>query len=107
MSSFCFICCWYDAYITFDDSQYQNTSIINRNCYNNIPVCYDCLLTNIYECNKEIKRHVLRELLMYVSCKRIQRWWKQNFLYNIDHYIGKRFILSNLSITTKCILNVH
>ena len=110
----CQICCWNDAYILFDDSEYTQHSkyknayynrTINRNCYNIIYTCHDCLLQNIYECDLDLKYKLLFELKTLVACKKIQYWWL-NILYNIRNNVGKYFIMKHISLSTKQYFNL-
>jgi len=119
---YCDICLWNQSQIVFDDQDYHEpvcgtiyytyyksngyNLIINPNRYNKISVCSDCLINNIYDCNVELKEIVLKELIEYVACRKIQKWWL-NILYNIDFKVGKIFIQKNISDFTKTHLNVN
>lgn len=100
--TFCEICCWYDAYTFFDDSLYSKSKLtlngynttINKNGFNSLYVCNECLLQRIYLCDHESKQAVLDELKLYTAAKIIQKWWLKK-IYSIDNNTGKRFIYKN------------
>ena len=87
MSDFCRLCCYNDAYIFFDDSEYSlppysslsyvwtlitgYNHVINRNGFNPVLVCYDCLLEKIYECNFDIYNEMLKSLKLYFVLQEI------------------------------------
>ncbi len=80
----CELCCWNDATVLFDDSEYSfrgryqrpvgegpsnffpshtgYNHVINPNCYNSIYVCDTCLLTRVYMCDTKAKEFLLDEL---------------------------------------------
>ncbi|NBU34415.1 hypothetical protein EB118_11665 [bacterium] len=106
---FCEICGSDNATIVFDDSTYAKSRkypsspynlVINPSCYNIISTCYDCLITNVYDCDTTSKYMVLSQIKEWGSTKRIQQWWKQ-ILYNIDTKVGSQFIYKRMSPITK------
>jgi len=109
---FCEICCWHQACYDFDDSSYSQSKtakngnwsgynrVINPNGYNKIYVCHNCLITNVYVCDTDLKDIVIRELVYTCAVNRISAWWK-SIIYDIDNTVGKRFVMKQLSAATK------
>lgn len=112
MDPTCYLCFWNKPFIIFKDSDYPSSikfkdcsynPIINPNGYQNIPVCYFCLIDKIYSCDLTLKSSLLTELRYFFYLKsitKIQRWWIKN-LYNISTPLGKNFVYNKISLNTK------
>lgn len=111
---FCHFCFWNKPFEIFNDSNYSPPKktlvsscsynpVINPNGVSNVPVCYFCLITNIYNCDTSLKSSCvseLKSLFLSRSATKIQLWWL-NYIYDISKPMGKKFVLSKLSINTK------
>lgn len=112
MDPTCHLCFWDKPFILFKDSDYPSSTkfkhcsynpIINPNGYQNIPVCYFCLIDKIYGCDMTLKSSLLSEIRTFFYIKsitKIQHWWIKN-IYDISTPLGKKFVYSKLSDKTK------
>ena len=95
----CQLCCWSEAELIFDDSEYslppKNTMlyewyemtgynhVINNNSFNSCNVCYECLIEKIYNCDIHKKNCVLDEMMRIIELKNACNY------YNIPQEIFK------------------
>ena len=97
MVNFCQLCCYNDADLFFDCSEYTlppfssklyelsvytgYNHVINPNSYNPIYVCNDCLLDKIYNCNMENKYNMLCELKVRTY---------------LNHFIDEKYLIKKI-----------
>jgi hypothetical protein len=84
----CTLCLYNDAYEVFFDTENKT---LNPKCFNPIAVCHDCLISEVYCCDTELKYALNKEFKRCVAVNTIQKWWK-NIIYNINTEFGKQFI---------------